>query len=129
MGNLRKAIAYILYARNDFRRYGYVRWSDIAKQFECSRQSISIALKDAALNSNYLSIQEYETWRKSWQRLVTRSFRITPENLQWLDTESARRQIRTESVLNELLTTQRFISSTQSQSHDNNHTDQDNKSD
>lgn len=119
--------------RTEFERYGYVQWAEIARSLGCSRQYVHDVI-GRAVKAGTIKEDEYWSWKGSYLNALVRKVRITPDNWEWLE-ERAERLGRTRNdVLNELINRERpqFGShqlSTQSQSHDNNNTDQDNKSD
>jgi len=105
--------------RNEFKRYGYVRWSDVAGSIGCSRQHVHNQIQKAAA-AGKIDGSEYETWAKSYMNASTRKLKLTPDNWDWLEAESERRGRRRDDILNELLNRERLLSSTPSQSHVNN---------
>ena len=105
--------------RNEFKRYGYVRWSDVADSIGCSRQHVHNQIQKAA-TAGKIDGSEYETWAKSYMNASTRKLKLTPDNWDWLESEAESRGRRRDDILNELLNRERLLSSTPSPSHVNN---------
>ena len=105
--------------RNEFKRYGYVRWSDVADSVGCSRQNVHNQIQKAVAAGVVLEA-EYETWAKSYMNASTRKLKLTPANWDWLEAEAESRGRRRDDILNELLNRERLLSSTPSSTHDNN---------
>ena len=108
----------IAYVRDEYKRYGYVRWSDVADDFACSRQNVHSLIQKAVAAGTVLS-SEYGAWAKSYMNTSTRKVKFTPANWEWLEAEAKSQGRRRDDILNELLNLERRFSSTPSQSHVN----------
>lgn len=109
----------IAYVRDEYKRYGYVRWSDVADDFACSRQNVHSLIQKAVAAGAVLA-SEYGAWAKSYMNTSTRKVKFTPSNWEWLEAEAKSQGRRRDDILNELLNLERRFSSTHSQSHVNN---------
>jgi len=99
-------INYVAHVREHYHRYGFVTWSQAAKDMGCSRQNVWIHL-DRAVASGRLSKEEHAKWRSSYLSSPKRSLKMTEENFDWLN-ELAEAEGRTiHEVLNALLNKER----------------------
>ena len=102
-----------LYAAN-----GFVKWADVGKIHEMSRQAIHNRLNNAVERGD-LAPEVMDRWRSTTSRLAKSKaneelrreneklrfqMTLTPENKRWLDTECVARGIRSADLVNGLIT-------------------------
>lgn len=109
-------------------RDGFVKWSDVGRAFDLSRQAIQLRLK-AAVEKGDLTPERVEHWQSMASRAAAsrerhkaardRSHeaeklqikaRLTPENLAWLRRECVLRKATTADVVNGLINKARLVS-------------------
>jgi predicted transcriptional regulator len=109
-------------AERYFERQGYVKWSDLARDFGISRQAVHQRLTNAVA-SGVLPAEDLERYRtvtsrrKAAQtRQETRKLRsfaasFSHENAVWLDAEAQARGVRRTDILDGLVTQARLAAS------------------
>lgn len=105
-----------------YSRDGFVKWSDVGAALGVSRQAVQLRLR-AAVEKGDLPPETVERWQSmSSRRATTRERReqqekerarlsrhitFSPENLQWLQEESAFRKVTVPDIINGLINTAR----------------------
>ena len=93
-------------ADKQMREQGYVRWPAVAKKFGVSRQRVDQALK-LGVERGHLSQEVSSVFRGSLMAARTKSFKISQENLGWLEDQAAYLDCHVDDIVNRLITSYR----------------------
>jgi hypothetical protein len=101
-----------------YTRDGFVTWAEVGKTLGVSRQAVQLRLRAAvekgdvspelvekyqSLASRQASARERKTQREEAESKYRRYIRFTPENLQWLQSQSSSRSATIPDIINGLI--------------------------